>query len=68
MLGAPTACLHDPLLRRAQVLDHKGWGTDELIGRTLVDLEDRWFDPKWQAIGAESKCSDVGKVRWCTKV
>jgi len=24
---------------------------DDFIGKTVIDLEDRWFDKRWQAIG-----------------
>ncbi|CAM9803430.1 unnamed protein product, partial [Hapterophycus canaliculatus] len=30
------------------VMDYDDIGGDELIGRTVVDLEDRWFDQRWQ--------------------
>ncbi len=50
-----------------QFMDYDGWLGDDLIGRTVMDLEDRWFDPTWRALGAESKCSEPGKVRWNAK-
>ena len=28
---------------------------DDLIGSTFIDLEDRWFNPKWQHMKAERK-------------
>ena len=32
---------------------HSHTGSDDLIGRTVIDLEDRWFDARWQALGQE---------------
>ena len=29
-------------------------GSDNLIGCTTVDLEDRWFDARWQKMGEEN--------------
>jgi hypothetical protein len=48
-------------------------GKDDLIGRTTVDLEDRWFDNRWQEWGYENMITpgqdltDPSKVRWKTK-
>lgn len=30
--------------------DYDDIGGDELIGRTVIDLEDRWFDQRWQVM------------------
>ncbi|CAK4072437.1 unnamed protein product [Aphanomyces euteiches] len=38
-------------------------GGDDLIGSTTVDLEDRFFDKNWQALGEEFKTSE----RWGPK-
>ncbi|CAN0467761.1 unnamed protein product, partial [Scytosiphon promiscuus] len=34
-------------------MDYDDIGGDELIGRTVIDLEDRWFDQRWQVSGPE---------------
>jgi hypothetical protein len=26
----------------------------DLIGKTIIDLEDRWFDARWQKMGEEN--------------
>jgi ABC-type lipoprotein release transport system permease subunit len=31
---------------------------DDLIGRTVIDLEDRWFDKPWNEMGAENENVD----------
>lgn len=30
------------------MMDYDLIGRDDLIGRTVIDLEDRWFDTRWQ--------------------
>jgi len=50
-----------------EVMDYDFFGSDDLIGKTVVDLEDRWFDQRWQRMGIENKIPDVGKTRWATK-
>jgi hypothetical protein len=48
-------------------------GSDDLIGKTTIDLEDRWFDARWQKMGEENVMmpgadpNDPTKVRWQTK-
>jgi len=48
-------------------------GSDDLIGKTTIDLEDRWFDARWQKLGEENvlmpgaDANDPTKVRWQTK-
>jgi len=48
-------------------------GRDNLLGSTTIDLEDRWFDKRWQAYGEENMIepgkdpNDATKVRWRTK-
>lgn len=34
--------------RQIEVMDYDHIGRDELIGKTVIDLEDRWFDTRWQ--------------------
>lgn len=36
------------MLSQVNVMDYDDIGSDELIGRTVIDLEDRWFDQRWQ--------------------
>lgn len=56
-----------------QVMDKDTIGSDDLIGRTTIDLEDRWFDGRWQNMGVENMITpgqdpkDAAKVRWQTK-
>jgi hypothetical protein len=58
-----------------EMMDKDTIGSDDLIGRTVVDLEDRWFDARWQELGKENmklpgettEEGDDKKVRWCTK-
>lgn len=55
------------------LMDHDFIGGDDLIGKTTIDLEDRWFDARWQKMGEEnvqlpgSDPKDPTKVRWQTK-
>ena len=34
-------------------MDKDTIGSDDLIGSTVIDLEDRWFDQRWQMWGRE---------------
>ena len=38
-----------------EVMDKDLIGSDDLIGKTTIDLEDRWFDKRWQEWGDENK-------------
>ncbi|CAM9992524.1 unnamed protein product [Ectocarpus sp. 6 AP-2014] len=52
------------------VMDYDDIGGDELIGRTVIDLEDRWFDQRWQDMGMEHRAEDLNtpdKMRWQVK-
>ena len=54
------------------VMDKNDFQSDALIGSTVIDLEDRWFDGRWQMEGDENKVlpSSVGSSetpRWQTK-
>merc|ERR1711871_572202 len=42
------------------VMDKDTVGSDDLIGRTVIDLEDRWFDKHWQKLGEENMVSGPG--------
>jgi hypothetical protein len=48
------------------VYDKDTLGGDDLIGTTVIDLEDRCFDKDWQALGAENLRTEA-PVRWKTK-
>eukprot|EP01034_Spumella_vulgaris_P027083 gene27083-33756_t len=56
-----------------EVMDKDTIGSDDLIGKTTIDLEDRWFDGRWQNMGIENMIvpgqdpKDATKVRWQTK-
>lgn len=42
-------------LLQIEVKDYDDIGQDDLIGRTVIDLEDRWFDQRWQ-VKAKQPC------------
>jgi hypothetical protein len=44
--------LPGPSLLEISAWDYDSVTFDDLIGKTVIDLEDRWFDPRWQALGA----------------
>jgi hypothetical protein len=54
-----------------RVMDHDDIGSDDVIGTTVIDLEDRWFDARWQEIGRENRQLPGGEdptaIRWDTK-
>lgn len=54
-----------------RVMDHDDIGSDDVIGTTTIDLEDRWFDARWQEIGKENRVvpggDDPTAIRWDTK-
>mmetsp|Transcript_19079 Transcript_19079/g.72115 ORF Transcript_19079/g.72115 Transcript_19079/m.72115 type:complete len:2052 (-) Transcript_19079:79-6234(-) len=51
-----------------QVYDRDELFSDDLIGRTVIDLEDRWFDERWQKYGEHTLCDDPEEgVRWKVK-
>lgn len=37
-----------------EVWDHDFITKDDLIGTTVVDLEDRWFDGRWKEMGGDA--------------
>jgi hypothetical protein len=37
---------------RVKIFDYDRFGSDDLIGQTEIDLEDRWFSSEWRALGA----------------
>ena len=61
---------------RLEMMDRDMFGSmsDDLIGQTVIDLEDRWFDGRWREWGHENMKTDesaedgkVSKRRWETK-
>jgi len=54
-------------LLEIEVKDYDDWTSDDLIGKTVIDLEDRWFDERWKKLGMENRVTDDGKMRWQTK-
>ncbi|KAJ8599899.1 hypothetical protein CTAYLR_002819 [Chrysophaeum taylorii] len=50
------------------LLDYDDIGlSDDLIGSTTIDLEDRWFLKRWRAIGKEKRCDKLGAMRFDVK-
>jgi len=47
-----------------EVFDYDDFGSDDLIGRTVIDLEDRWFDKRWVAMG---QGKEVDNTSWQLK-
>lgn len=43
--------LPGPSLLTLQVYDHNRFLPSRLMGETVIDLEDRWFHPKWTSCG-----------------
>jgi len=54
------AHLPGPSQVRVSVWDHEAFSVkgDQLIGETWIDLEDRWFDKRWQKWGMHYECND----------
>jgi hypothetical protein len=56
-----------------ELMDKNDFRSDALIGKTVVDLEDRWFDSRWQNEGVENVVlpsgsgTDMADIRWQTK-
>jgi hypothetical protein len=40
---------------KIQVFDANEYTSDKIIGETSIDLEDRWFHPKWTEIPIKTK-------------
>jgi len=55
-------------LLEIECMDYDAFGFgDDMIGKTVIDLEDRWFDEKWRNLGKENQVDEEGKMRWATK-
>mmetsp|Transcript_15392 Transcript_15392/g.31719 ORF Transcript_15392/g.31719 Transcript_15392/m.31719 type:complete len:1960 (+) Transcript_15392:197-6076(+) len=55
-------------LLEVELMDYDAFGFgDDLIGKTVIDLEDRWFDERWRNLGKENQVEEEGKMRWATK-
>jgi hypothetical protein len=54
-------------LLEIEVKDYDEWTSDDLIGKTVIDLEDRWFDERWKLMGLENKNTAADRLRWATK-
>jgi hypothetical protein len=53
-----------------EMMDKDDIGSDDLIGKTVIDLEDRWFDKRWQDSGRLNRKmpdEDPNNIRWDTK-
>jgi hypothetical protein len=51
--------LPGPSLLKVQVMDKNYLASDKSLGETVIDLEDRWFHPKWTERGDLKPC-EVG--------
>ena len=47
--------LPGPSSLKIQVFDANEYTSDKIIGETSIDLEDRWFHPKWTEIPIKTK-------------
>jgi len=53
---------------KIEVWDYDDFGTDDIIGETLIDLEDRWFDKRWHNLGVKARNSDPkAGIEWDAK-
>jgi hypothetical protein len=48
-------------------MDHDDIGSDDLIGRTVIDLEDRLFDKRYAQWGVNERKTDPQDMRWDVK-
>ena len=53
---------------KIDLLDYDEIGfKDDLIGRTVIDLEDRWFLKRWRTMGQDLQCDEIGATRFAVK-
>jgi Ca2+-dependent lipid-binding protein len=48
---------------KIELTDYNTFGSDKIIGTTCIDLEDRFFDGRWQKLGFENR--NTGKHVMC---
>jgi hypothetical protein len=46
-----------------KVMDYDMFGSDSLIGKTVIDLEDRLFDQKWESWGTKEETADRYRLK-----